>query len=71
MCIALELNNLANCIDNYAIEVAFAYRLGERAVNRMDEEEVGAFYNCVRLIVRNKHLLKSDVRAVFEESPVS
>nr|QGN03513.1 RNA-dependent RNA polymerase [Cole latent virus] len=66
MCIAKELNNLANCIDNYAIEVAFAYKLGERAVNRMSEEEVGAFYNCVRIIVRNKHLLKSDVRSTFE-----
>ncbi|AJD23365.1 replicase polyprotein [Yam latent virus] len=68
MCIAMELNNLANCIDNYSIEVGFAYKLGERAVNRMDEEEVSAFYNCVRIIVRNKHLLKSEVRSVFEES---
>nr|WJN65811.1 replicase [Phlox virus M] len=66
MCIAKELNNLGNCIDNYAIEVAFAYQLGERAVNRMDEEEVSAFYNCVRIIVRNKHLIKSEVRQVFE-----
>ncbi|BAB56114.1 223K [Carlavirus latensaconiti] len=66
MCIARELNNLANCIDNYAIEVAFAYQLGEKALNRMDEEEVGAFYNCVRIIVRNRHLLKSDVRFIFE-----
>nr|UVA86893.1 RNA-dependent RNA polymerase [Cole mild mosaic virus] len=66
MCIAKEMNNLANCIDNYAIEVAFAYKLGERAVNRMSEEEVGAFYNCVRIIIRNKHLLKSDVRDTFE-----
>ncbi|CAJ43605.1 RNA-dependent RNA polymerase [Narcissus common latent virus] len=68
MCIAMELNNLSNCIDNYAIEVTFAYKLGERALNRMDEEEAGAFYNCVRLIIRNKHLLKFDVRTVFEVS---
>nr|QBL75476.1 replicase [Potato virus M] len=66
MCIAKEMNNLNNCIDNYAIEVAYAYKLGERAVNRMDEEEVAAFYNCVRIIVRNKHLIKSDVKQVFE-----
>nr|WCR76296.1 replicase polyprotein [Hop mosaic virus] len=68
MCIAMELNNLHNCIDNYAIEVAYAYSLGEKAVNRMSEEEVGAFYNCVRIIIRNKHLLKSEVRGVYEES---
>nr|QQV74413.1 RNA-dependent RNA polymerase [Potato virus M] len=66
MCIAKEMNNLSNCIDNYAIEVAYAYKLGERAVNRMDEEEVAAFYNCVRIIVRNKHLIRSDVKKVFE-----
>nr|QPD01717.1 RdRp [Potato latent virus] len=66
MCIAKELNNLHNCIDNYAIEVAFAYKLGELAVNRMDEEELGAFYNCVRLITKFRHLLKSNVVEVFK-----
>nr|UXX34115.1 replicase [Jasmine virus C] len=66
LCIARENNNLGDCIDNYAIEVAFAYRMGERAVNRMDEEELDAFYNCVRLIIRNKHLLKSSIRETFE-----
>nr|WBY51279.1 RNA-dependent RNA polymerase [Lily symptomless virus] len=67
LCIAKETNNLVNCIDNYAIEVAFAYKMGERARERMDEEELEAFYNCVRIIVKNKHLLKSDVRNVYEE----
>jgi hypothetical protein len=66
VCIAKEMNNLNNCIDNYAIEVAYAYKLGEKAVNRMDEEEVSAFYNCVRIIVRNKHLIRSDIKKVFE-----
>nr|WAK43334.1 replication protein [Ligustrum virus A] len=65
MCIAKETNNLANCIDNYAIEVSYAYRLGERALNRMDEEEAAAMYNCVRIIVKNKHLLKSDVATLY------
>nr|QQG34683.1 RdRp [Caper carlavirus 1] len=66
MCIARENGNLHNCLDNYAIEVAFAYKMGERALNRMDEEEAEAFYRCVRTIVQNKKLLKSDVRGVFE-----
>ena len=65
ICIAKETGNLHNCIDNYAIEVAFAYKLGEKAVNRMNEEELEAFYNCVRIIVKKKHLLKSDVADVF------
>jgi hypothetical protein len=34
----------------------------------MSEEEVDAFYNCVRIIVKNKHLLKSDVRLIYETS---
>jgi hypothetical protein len=65
MCIAKETNNLHNCIDNYAIEVSFAYKLGEKAVCRMNEEEVEALYNCVRIIVKNKHLLKSNVISHF------
>jgi hypothetical protein len=68
MCIAKETNNLINCIDNYAIEVSYAYLMGERARERMSEEEVDAFYNCVRIIVKNKHLLKSDVRLIYETS---
>nr|WOL52747.1 replicase [Cucumber vein-clearing virus] len=68
MCIAKELNNLHNCIDNYAIEVSYAYRKGELISSRMDEEELGAYYGCVRTIIKYKHLLKSDVRLLFEES---
>ncbi|QED44835.1 replicase [Garlic yellow virus] len=68
ICIAKETNNLKNCIDNYAIEVSFAYLKGERAVNHMNEEELEAFYNCVRVIIKNKHIMKSDVRLLFENS---
>nr|UDF48717.1 replicase polyprotein [Cowpea mild mottle virus] len=66
MCIAKETNNLQNCIDSYAIEVSYAYRLGEKVMARMDEEEIGAYYGCVRTIIKYKHLLKSDVKALFE-----
>nr|APX54977.1 RNA-dependent RNA polymerase [Kalanchoe latent virus] len=70
LCIAKETNNLVNCIDNYAIEVAYAYQMGEKAVARMNEEEVDAFYNCVRVIIKNKHLLKSDVRLIYESGKI-
>lgn len=66
MCIAKETNNLQNCIDSYAIEVSYAYKMGERVTARMDEEELGAYYGCVRTIIKNKHLLKSDVKALYE-----
>jgi len=66
MCIAKETNNLHNCIDNYAIEISFAYVKGELAVCHMDNEELDAFYNCVRVVVKSKHLLKSNVRELFK-----
>nr|QBA83594.1 RNA dependent RNA polymerase [Cowpea mild mottle virus] len=66
MCIAKETNNLQNCIDSYAIEVSYAYKMGERVTARMDEEELGAYYGCVRTIIKYKHLLKSDVKALYE-----
>nr|UZP17395.1 RNA-dependent RNA polymerase [Garlic latent virus] len=66
MCIAKETNNLHNCIDNYAIEISYAYVKGELAVCHMDKEELDAFYNCVRVVVKSKHLLKSNVRELFK-----
>nr|UZG77120.1 replicase [Cowpea mild mottle virus] len=66
MCIARETNNLHNCIDSYAIEVSYAYKMGERVTQRMDEEEIGAYYSCVRTIIKHKHLLKSEVKALYE-----
>nr|QED43761.1 replicase [Garlic latent virus]QED43767.1 replicase [Garlic latent virus] len=66
MCIAKETNNLHNCIDNYAIEISFAYIKGELAVCHMDKEELDAFYNCVRVVVKSMHLLKSNVRELFK-----
>nr|QED43803.1 replicase [Garlic latent virus] len=66
MCIAKETNNLHNCIDNYAIEISFAYVKGEMAVCHMDKDELDAFYNCVRVVVKSMHLLKSNVRELFK-----
>nr|QIJ97066.1 RNA-dependent RNA polymerase [Papaya mild mottle associated virus] len=67
MCVAKELNNLHNCIDNYAIEISYAYRKGEAITQRMNEEELGAYYGCVRTIIKHKHLLKSDIRHLFQD----
>nr|UUU46284.1 replication protein [Rose virus C] len=65
MLIAKETNNLRNCIDNYAIEVSYAYKLGERALNRMSIEEANSHYACVRVIVQNFNMIKSSVADVF------
>nr|UVK68600.1 RNA-dependent RNA polymerase [Grapevine rupestris stem pitting-associated virus] len=66
ICIAREMGNLENCIDNYAIEVSYAYRLGELSIEMMNEEEVEAHYNCVRFLVRNKHKMRCSISGLFE-----
>nr|UVK69446.1 RNA-dependent RNA polymerase [Grapevine rupestris stem pitting-associated virus] len=66
ICIAREMGNLENCIDNYAIEVSYAYKLGELSMEVMSEEEVEAHYNCVRFLVRNKHKMRCSISGLFE-----
>jgi hypothetical protein len=68
LCIAIEKDNLLKCIDNYAIEVSYAYLMGELAHMYMGPEELDNHYQCVRIIIRNKHLLKSGIRCLFENT---
>ncbi|ABS89245.1 replicase [Coleus vein necrosis virus] len=70
LCIAKETNNLTSCIDNYAIEVSYAYRMSEKATMRMSEEELDSHYNCLRIIIKNKHLMKSEAANIFKASDV-
>ncbi|QEJ80616.1 replicase [Cherry robigovirus 5] len=66
LAIAIEKGNLQDCIDNYAIEVSYAYNLGERLVSIMDDLELSYHYYCVRTIVKNKRLCKSHIAENFE-----
>ncbi|AXN92352.1 replicase polyprotein [Panax ginseng flexivirus 1] len=63
--IAREMNNLDNCIDNYAIEVSYGYNLGELAGAAMNDEEMEAHYNCVRFLVRYRHKMRCDIGKLF------
>nr|UCR98402.1 RNA-dependent RNA polymerase [Apple stem pitting virus] len=63
--IARETRNLENCIDNYAIEVSCAYKMGENLNLYLTPQEVDAHYNCVRFIVQHNHLLKSNISDLF------
>nr|ASJ27555.1 replicase [Asian prunus virus 1] len=65
LCVAREKDNLANCLDSYAIEVGYAFALGERILQYMDEEALQNHYSCVRFIIKHSHLLKSSVRDLF------
>nr|UCR98437.1 RNA-dependent RNA polymerase [Apple stem pitting virus] len=64
--IARETRNLENCIDNYAIEVSCAYKMGENLNLYLTPQEVDAHYNCVRFIVQHNHLLKSNISNLFK-----
>nr|UUL90881.1 RNA-dependent RNA polymerase [Banmivirus BanMMV]WAB21402.1 RNA-dependent RNA polymerase [Banmivirus BanMMV] len=64
--IAIENGNLENCIDNYAIECSYAYKLGDRLVSMFSEEENCAHYILVRYIVKKRHLLKCSIRELFK-----
>nr|AKN20442.1 replicase [Cherry rusty mottle associated virus] len=66
--IALEKGNFHECIDNYAIEVSYAYNLGERLISIMSEKELDAHYFCVRTFLRNKNLFSSNALEFFSES---
>nr|QNT38354.1 replicase [Cherry virus Turkey] len=66
LAIAIEKGNLQDCIDNYAIEVSYAYNLGERLVSIMDDLELSYHYYCVRTIVKNKRLCRSKIAENFE-----
>nr|WAB21272.1 RNA-dependent RNA polymerase [Banmivirus BanMMV] len=64
--IAIENGNLENCIDNYAIECSYAYKLGDRLVSMFSEEESCAHYILVRYIVKKRHMLKCSVKELFK-----
>nr|UCJ00477.1 RNA-dependent RNA polymerase [Cherry twisted leaf associated virus] len=66
--IALEKGNFNECIDNYAIEVSYAYNLGERLVSIMSEKELDAHYFCVRTFLQHKNLFSSNALEFFSES---
>ncbi|AAC35433.1 RNA-dependent RNA polymerase [Cherry green ring mottle virus] len=65
--IALEKGNFHECIDNYAIEVSYAYNLGERLISIMSEKELDAHYFCVRTFLQNKCLFHSNAIKFFKE----
>nr|UCJ00484.1 RNA-dependent RNA polymerase [Cherry twisted leaf associated virus] len=66
--IALEKGNFNECIDNYAIEVSYAYNLGERLISIMSEKELDAHYFCVRTFLQHKNLFSSNALEFFSES---
>nr|YP_006908997.1 RdRp [Diuris virus A] len=56
--IAIEKGRLLDVIDSYYIECSYAYNLGERLFECFSEKDFSAHYCCIRIVHKNKSLLK-------------
>ncbi|QOQ52500.1 replicase associated polyprotein [Citrus yellow spot virus] len=66
--IAVEEGKVIECLENYAIEVSYAYRLGERLFEVLKTEKDWQYHqNVVRFIVKHLSKLKTSVKQLFEE----
>nr|WNE91117.1 Replicase [Garlic yellow curl virus] len=63
--ISKEKGVLHECIDNYAIEVSYGYRMGDRVFDYMDEEEIECQNLCIRTIILNQHLMKETALSFY------
>ncbi|DAC85614.1 TPA_asm: replicase [Date palm-associated virus A] len=64
--IAEEHGNLDQCLENYAIEVSYGYRLGDKILDILNQEEQECQFLCVRKIVKNSHKLRSDIANLYK-----
>ncbi|QED42804.1 replicase [Ficus tepovirus A] len=62
--IARERGTFQECLINYCLEVSFAYRLGDRLYDLI--ENIEDLQLLVRIVVKNKHLLPKKIRSEFE-----
>nr|QEA69426.1 RNA-dependent RNA polymerase [Watermelon virus A] len=66
--VALEEGKVELCLENYAIEVSYAYRLGEKLYEVLKSERQIEFHQAVvRFIVLHLNKLKTSARELFEE----
>jgi len=63
--VSKEKGVLHECIDNYAIEVSYGYRMGDRVFDYMDEEEIECQNLCIRTIILNQHLMKETALSFY------
>nr|AKN08998.1 replicase [Apricot vein clearing associated virus] len=66
--VALERGNVKDCLENYAIEVSYAYSLGERLFDILKREEQLEYHQAVvRFIVKHLGNLRTKVKDLFAE----
>nr|BBH55947.1 replicase [Actinidia seed borne latent virus] len=66
--IAKERGNVDECLENYAIEVSYAYSLGERLFEVLKSEEQIEYHQCVvRFIIQRLEKIKTKVKDLFSD----
>ncbi|AAL05444.1 RNA polymerase [Sugarcane striate mosaic-associated virus] len=65
--IALEKGILHECLESYSIECSYAYNMGSAVSRHMDQLSLAYHYCCVRFILKNSKLLRSDVKKFFKD----
>lgn len=66
--IAKERGNVDECLENYAIEVSYAYSLGERLFEVLKSEEQIEYHQCVvRFIIQKLEKIKTKVKDLFSD----
>nr|QGY72528.1 RNA dependent RNA polymerase [Camellia japonica associated betaflexivirus 1] len=69
--VAEERGNVDECLENYAIEVSYAYMLGEKLYDFLKEEDrVNYHQTVVRYIVKHINKLKTNVKSLFANKDV-
>nr|QGY72525.1 RNA dependent RNA polymerase [Camellia japonica associated betaflexivirus 3] len=64
--VAQERGNVEECLENYAIEVSYAYMLGEKLYDFLKEEErINYHQSVVRFIIKRADKLKTKVRFMY------
>ncbi|AYE54584.1 replicase polyprotein [Salvia divinorum RNA virus 1] len=69
--VAIEEGKVAECLENYAIEVSYAYKLSERLFEVLKSEKQLQYHQAVvRFIVKNIRKLKTNVKLLFEDQVI-
>nr|UPX95536.1 polyprotein [Tea A virus] len=61
-----EKGELKSCIDNYLLEMAWAYRMGEDLFKYLDEDEMEFHYKCVRFFIEKSSMCRGEALKVVK-----
>ncbi|UKP15119.1 ORF1 [Teosinte-associated betaflexivirus] len=65
--VAKERNNMRECLESYTLEACYAYELGDRLFDVLDEEQLRYYYLINRLIVKNLNSLPASIASIYSK----